>query len=155
MLKPSLHFRISQQIFKLSILHVCFVMISSFLVLLKVTIICVSEEFVLKLHFDVCAQIRPIDQLPHANLYILKGVPFLVPTFTLNIWLSDNGLCDLWQSSFLRYAFLTDLSDLTDLEVNFYSSDLTDPEVNFYPLLLFVLIIWQCIHILANAANIK
>ena len=53
-----------------------------------------------------------------------------------------TGLEGLCNSSFLRYAFLTDLADLADLQVDFYS------------LLLFVLIIWQCTHNLVNTGNI-
>ena len=49
----------------------------------------------------------------------------------------------VFHSSFSRYAFLTDLADLTDFQVNLYS------------LLLFVLIIWQCTHNLASIRNVK
>ena len=86
---------------KLSVFHVCFVTISSYSNTAK-------KEFVLKLHSDVCAQIRPINQLPHANRFrflYFKRCSFPCSNIRskhLIVW--QNGLCDPWQSLFTKVS---------------------------------------------------
>ena len=62
-----------------------------------------------------------------------------------NVWSQKCDFSHKWEkySSFSRYAFLSDLADLTDLEMEFYF------------LLLYVSIIWWSTCNLASIGNIK